>query len=369
MKITSVDIFKVDIELIHPIRVPIGILDAAHNVFIRVNTDADICGWGEASPFTPITFDSQASCLAAAKRLATILHGRDPLDIEGCTRELQRTARELPSIRSAFDMALYDIAGKAADLPVYALLGGENRSLRSDFTIGMQDSIDETFVLLEEGLANGFDAVKLKVGRPRLEDSEEVAAVRERVGPDISVKIDSNQGWDYPTALANLTAMSGLDLQYSEQPTPASQYETLKQLRENTSVRICADESVFNDGDAQTLVDMGAVDYLNIKLGKSGGIHTGQKINAIAEAADLGCMVGCFAESRLGLTATAHLAIARSNIVFIDLDSAYDLKVDPIIGGGSFNEEDGGMIYISNAPGFGAALNDEFIESSYWATV
>ena len=80
-------------------------------------------------------------------------------------------------------------------------------------------------------------------------------------------------------------------------------------------------------------------------------------------------MIGCFAESRMSLTAAAHLAIARPNIFFIDLDSAYDLKTDPIVGGASFKEEDGGMIYVSDDPGFGSALNEEFANSCHWATV
>ena len=369
MKIISVDIFKLNIELTQATRVPIGILDAANNVVIRINTDSGICGWGEASPFTPITGDSQDSSLATAKSLATLLKGRNPLAIEERMRELRQATVGQTSILSAFDMALYDIAGQATGLPVYALLGGENRVLRSDFTIGMQDSIAETMALLEEGLGHGFDAVKLKVGRPGLEDPAYVAAVRERVGEAISVKIDSNQGWDYTTALANLNAMAPLNIQYSEQPTPASDYASLKRLRDNSTVPICADESVFNDRDAMTLVKTDAVDYLNIKLGKSGGIATGLRINAIAEAAGCKCMIGCFAESRLGLTAAAHLAIAQPNIVFIDLDSAYDFKVDPINGGGSFKESDGGLINIDDTPGFGASLSDAFIDSSHWETV
>ena len=114
---------------------------------------------------------------------------------------------------------------------------------------------------------------------------------------------------------------------------------------------------------------MNAVDYLNIKLGKSGGIQTGLKIDAIAESAGCKCMIGCFAESRLGLTAAAHLAIARPNIVFIDLDSAYGFKTDPIDGGGSFDKADGGIIRIDDTPGFGAALSEKFVESSHWARV
>jgi L-alanine-DL-glutamate epimerase-like enolase superfamily enzyme len=369
MKITSVDIFRFDIKMVHAIRVPIGILDAAHNVVVRVNTDSEICGWGEASPFEPITGDTQQSALVSAKEIASLLIGQDPLAIPARMQQVRESFPGQTSIQAAFDMAMYDIAGKAADMPVYALLGGENRSLRSDFTIGMQDTIKETIALVDEGLANGFDAVKLKVGRPGLADVDFVAAVREHCAAGTAIKIDSNQGWDYQTALANLQAMEGLELQYSEQPVVAADHESLKRLRENTAIPICADESVFDDSDARSLVSGESVDYLNIKLGKSGGIDTALRINSIAEAAQKICMIGCFAESRMALTAAAHLAIARPNIFFIDLDSAYDLKIDPVVGGASFNEEDGGMIYVSDEPGFGTALNDEFINNCHWARV
>ena len=369
MKVTSIDVFKVDIELAYPTRVPIGVLDAAHNVFLRINTDRGLSGWGEASPFAPITGDSQTSCLASASMLATMLVGRDPLAIDTHMGMLRRATAGRSSMLCAFDMALYDIAGQAANLPVYALLGGENRPLRSDFTIGLQDSVEAVIARLDEGLETGFEAVKLKVGRPGVEDVGLVAAVRDRVGADALIRIDANQGWDYPTALANLRAMESLQLQYCEQPLPASDRTDLKRLRDNTVVPICADESAFDDYDALQIVAGEAADYLNIKLGKSGGIAAGTRINAIAEAAGRQCMIGCFAESRLGLTAAAHLASARPNIGFVDLDSAYGFKTDPVVGGGSFRRADGGVIRLDDTPGLGARLSDEYIGPSHWETI
>ena len=158
-----------------------------------------------------------------------------------------------------------------------------------------------------------------------------MAAVRELVGPDVALKIDSNQGWDYPTAVANIKAMAAFNLEYSEQPLAAWDYDNMVRLRDKVDLPVCADESIFDHHDALKLIKLGAADYLNIKLGKSGGIHTGLKINAIAEAAGAKCMIGCFGESRLGLSAAAHLAMARPNIKFIDLDSAFYFKVDSVI--------------------------------------
>jgi L-alanine-DL-glutamate epimerase-like enolase superfamily enzyme len=362
MKIVRIDVYKFNIPLIHEVVVPIGKLTDANNIAIRITSSDGQQGWGEASPFAPISGDNQASNYAAAKLFAHTILDKDPLAIEARMAEIHACTTGECSLRSAFDMALFDILGQASNLPLYRLLGGEQRTLCTDFTIGLQDSVALTLERLQEGLDKGFTKVKLKVGRPGRVDVEHVAAVRKQAGPDMSIRIDSNQGWDYATAVANLRAMEIYDLQYSEQPFAASDYENLQRLRAAVDIPICADESVFDDKDALKLVTMDAVDYLNIKLGKSGGIATALRIEAIARAAGSKCMIGCFAESRLGLTAAAHLACARPNIAFIDLDSAANLKTDPVTGGMIYNGELGGGISLPETPGLGASISDQYLQ-------
>jgi L-Ala-D/L-Glu epimerase len=359
--ISRIDVYKFNIELTHPTVVPIGVLDSANNVLVRIRTDTGIQGWGEASPFAPITGDCQGSNFEFARVFGRTIVGRSPLAVEALTHELRAINAGEPSLLSAFDIAIYDILGQAAGLPLYALLGGERRNLRTDYTIGMQATVSETLEQLEECLAMGFEEVKLKVGRPGLADVEHVAAVRERTGPDTVIRVDSNQGWDYPTAVANLRAMQPFNLQYSEQPLAAWDHDNLRRLRKQVSMPICADESVFDDKDAFKLLQSGTVDYLNIKLGKSGGIATALRIEAIARASGSKCMIGCFAESRLGLTAAAHLASARPNIAFLDLDSAYIFRKDPVLGGIIFDETDVGSITLSDQPGLGASIKEDFL--------
>lgn len=369
MKIHSVEIYKLNIAFTHPIKIPIGVLDSARNIAVKIITDSGLFGWGEASPFSPITGDSQESNYQTAQQLAQLIVNKDALAIEARMKEINRFVVAEPSIRAAFDMALYDVLAKAADLPLYALLGGERRTIRTDLTIGMQETVDDTLRHTARILDSGFDAIKLKVGRAGLEDVAHVAAVRDKVGADVAIKIDSNQGWDYPTAVANLTAMLPLNLQYCEQPLAAWDYENLRRLRDKVAMPICADESVFDDKDAFKLASTGAVDYLNIKLGKSGGIHTALKINAIAEAAGCTCMIGCFGESRLALSAAAHLAMAKPNIHFLDLDSAYALEQDPVEGGMRYDEQVGGLIHISDAPGHGATFDEAYLDNDSKITV
>jgi L-alanine-DL-glutamate epimerase-like enolase superfamily enzyme len=362
MKISCIDIYKFNIPLIHEIVVPIGILAAANNVAVRITTDSGLQGWGEASPFAPITGDTQESNFENARLFARTIMGKDPTAVEARMAEINAASIGDSSLRSAYDMALYDILGQAAKMPLYRLLGGEKRPLRTDLTIGMQTSVALTLERLAEVQAQGFNEVKLKVGRPGLADVEHIAAARKKVGQDMSIKIDSNQGWDYPTAVANLRAMEPYGVAYAEQPIAAWDYDNLRRLRDKVDTPICADESVFDDKDALKLVSMGAVDYLNIKLGKSGGIATALRIEAIGQAAGCKCMIGCFTESRLGLTAAAHFASARPNIHFLDLDSGFNLKVDPVIGGIIYDDVIGGGIKLPDTPGLGAKIHEEFLQ-------
>ena len=366
LHIVRVDVGQLNMPFSQPIKTPIGSLDAARNVVVKITTNTGSYGWGEGSPMEQITGDSQSSNYAMAKKMAALLIGKDPLAINARMSELNALTVGDSSVRSAFDIALHDLAAKTANMPLYQYLGGQRRELRTNMTIGMQDTVEQTRLRTRALLDAGFDAIKLKVGRPGLADVAHVAAVRELAGPDVSIKIDSNQGWDYPTAVNNLRAMAGLNLQYSEQPLPVWDYDNLVRLRRTVDLPLCADESVFTHHDALKLVKAGAVDYLNIKLGKAGGICTGLKINAIAEAAGIKCMIGCFGESRLGLSAAAHLAMARPNITFLDLDSACYFNSDPVLGGMQYDKTAGGLLHIADTPGLGAEIDPAHVAEPWY---
>ena len=357
MKIARIEIANLDIPFKKPFVVAIGRKTHARNVVVKICTDEGLVGWGEASPSPYITGDTQAGCMAAARELAGLLVGKDPCATENRMRELNGHIAHEPSARSAFDMALYDIAAQAAGMPLYRFLGGESREIRTDFTIGLEPSVEESLREAEHILASGYDAIKMKVGRADMADLPHVRAVHKLAQGHASIKVDANQGWDYPSAVANLKAMADLGLRYVEQPLKHWDHEGLAQLRGKVDIPLCADESVFDDKDALSLVRAKAADYLNIKLGKAGGMHTALKINAIAEAAGMKCMIGGFAESRLGVTAAAHFAVARPNVAFIDLSSPLLLAGDPIEEGATFCKAVGGVIKLPETPGLGVSVD------------
>ena len=332
MKIIAVDVALLNIAMTEPCKTPIGVLDAARNVVVRIHTDNGLSGWGETSPMSPITGDSQQSSYALGQEIAPLLLQQDALACDARLRQLTQFSPAASCIRSAFDMALYDLRAQHAGLPLYRYLGGEHRELVTDATIGNQDTVTDTVNAALAFVKQGFTALKLKTGRADLIDVEHVRAVREAVGDEVAIRI--------------------------EQPLAAWDIDGFARLRKASPIPICADESVFSDHDALRLIKQDAVDYLNIKLAKSGGIDTAIKINNLAQAAGIRCMIGCFAESRLGLTAAAHLAMAKTNICFIDLDAGFCLAEDPVIGGMHAPIEDGGVISLSDSPGLGATIDD-----------
>jgi len=394
LRISSIDIYKSDIELKEPFRIAIMEIGNANSLFIRINTDQGLYGFGEANPTWGITGETQAISLAGARDLAKLILGKDPLDIETRMREIDRflvrnstlrsafdmalydilgkdpldietRMREIDrflvrnsTLRSAFDMALYDILGKAAELPLYALIGGGKRSFWTDNTIGLADP--DTMAKKAVDYKNqGFRAIKVKLGTAADQDIERIQKIREAIGDGLPIRIDANQGWDYKTAVTVLKALEPLGIEYCEQPIAFWDYENMRRIRQNTSIAIMADESLFDHHDAFKLASMGCCDYFNIKLAKAGGLHTALKINAIAEGAGIPCMVGCMMETRLGLSAAAHLVSARPNIRYADLDGYLALKDDPIIGGAQYNI---GEITLPERPGHGADVDLDYLQ-------
>ena len=365
LKISSVDIYKADIAFHEPFRIAIMEITSAQSVFVKINTDGGVYGLGEANPTWGITGETQSINLAGAMDLARLVLGKNPLDIEDRMKDIDKYLIYNSTIRSAFDMALYDILGKTAGLPLYAVLGGGKRSFWTDNTIGINDA--EYMAKKAVDYKNqGFQAIKVKLGTTREQDVERIQKIRKAIGDDLPIRIDANQGWDYKTAVTTLQALEPFGIEYCEQPIARWDYENMKRIREKTSIAIMADESLFDHHDAYRLASMGCCDYFNIKLAKSGGIHTGLKINAIAEGAGIKCMVGCMTETRLGLTAAAHLVSARPNIQYADLDGYLFLKEDPILGGAVY---DVGEITLPDTPGHGADVDPVFLKTCELTTV
>ncbi|MGQ9801354.1 MAG: mandelate racemase/muconate lactonizing enzyme family protein [Candidatus Saccharicenans sp.] len=358
MKIKKVEIFSFDVPLVEPFRISIGTMYAANDVLVRITTDSGLYGIGEACPFPPITGETQESNIAAARAIREILLDKDPLNIEGLIDGIGNIVHANPSAVAAFDMALYDLLGKVAGLPLYKLLGGYRSSFETDLTTGL-NTPEKMAASVKESLALGYRQIKIKVGEDPDLDLRRVQAVRQAIGPEVKLRIDANQGWSVTQAISALKRMEPYEIEFCEQPVKDSDIYGLRQVRAQSPVPIMADESLFGPDDAIKLIKEEACDYFNIKLMKAGGILNSLKIAHVAAAANIKCMVGCMLETRLGLTAAAHLVASQKNIIFADLDGNSEHKVDPIIDGIKVER---GTIYLPEKPGLGCEVDPAFLK-------
>ena len=360
LKIDKVEVIELNITLKEPISISLGTHYLAENVVIKIYADNGLVGTGEASPEINIAGESQSTDFEIAKLLAAGLKGKDPLAIEDRIQDMDHIIDGNHTIKSAFDMALYDLLAKQAGLPLYQLLGGGNtREIYTDMTVylGSPGRMAEQAL---EYKNEGFPTIKVKLGTSAEEDIERIRAIREAIGNEIPLRIDANQGWDTVTAIKILKVLEQFNIDHCEEPIPKWNNTDLRRVRDNSPIPIMADESVFDHRDAFRLASMGACDYFNIKFAKSGGIHNAIKINAIAEGAGIKTQVGCMSESRYALTALTHFVAAKNNVVWFDIDSSLSHAEDPVTGGIQYRGK--GKWELPQIPGIGGDFDPEFLE-------
>jgi L-alanine-DL-glutamate epimerase-like enolase superfamily enzyme len=359
MKITHTEIYRFSIPM-EPFVIATGTMHFAQNVLIRIYTDSGIHGVGECSAFPMIVGETQETCLAMAKDFAQILIGKDPLDIPERMNDLLGYAAHNGTVKSAFDMALFDIAAKHADLPLYRFLGGKKRSVETDMTIGI-DSPENMALSALKYQQQGCRILKIKLGKKVHEDIERVAQIRKAVGDAMIIRLDANQGWNFDDALYALGALAPFNIEFCEQPMRTWFDDRLPELKANSPIKLMADESCYNHHDARKLINSQSCEYLNIKFSKSGGILEAQKIHEVALQTGTKCMIGSMLESRIALTANLHFALSSPNVIFFDLDTCLlGHLVDPVIGGLTY---DGFFLDVPENSGIGADADPAFLKT------
>ncbi|MDB5022162.1 MAG: dipeptide epimerase [Pedobacter sp.] len=358
MKISSIEIYRFSIPM-EPFVIATGTMHYAQNVLIKIHTDKSVHGIGECSAFPMIVGENQDTCIAMAREFARTLIGKDPLDIPERMNDLLGYAAHNGTIKSAFDMAMFDIAAKHAGMPLYQFLGGRKRTVETDMTIGI-DTPENMAVTALKYKTQGCRILKVKLGKKVPEDIERVAMIRSAVGEQMTIRLDANQGWTFDDALLALSALAQYNIQFCEQPMRTWFDDKLPELNINSPIKIMADESCYNHHDARKLINSKSCDLLNIKFSKSGGILEAQKIHEVALQTGTKCMMGGMLESRIALTACLHFALASPNIIYFDLDTCLlGHLVDPVVGGLTY---DGYFLDVPNAIGIGADADPGFLK-------
>ncbi len=284
-------------------------------VVVRVHTDAGIVGLGEATISALWSGETQAGSVAVVRDyFAPALTGQDPRDITAARRVMDHLVKLNPFTKAAVEMALWDITGQAAGVPVYRLLGGKVRDrVRIKLVVWARD-VPAAREMAERWLGMGVTCLKVKVGLDSETDVARVRAVREVAGPDVPVTIDANCGWTVQQAKHCLRRLADANLLLAEQPIPAGDPAALAELRRDTPTPIMADESVFTLQDAWLLTAHRAADILSVYPGKHGGIAATAEVVAVAKAAGLRCAIGSNLELGIGTAAMLHVAAAFPEI-------------------------------------------------------
>lgn len=352
MKITDIkaELFKVPLK--KPFRIAFAVQDHSVNVLVKITTDEGVWGIGEAAPFEPVTGENAAMILEALKLFRQGLVGTDPMDLEGAHRMMDRLLSGNTSAKAAVDIALYDIRGKVMGQPLYKVLGGGCNQVVTDMTIGIDEPEQMAQEARERVQRDGFTILKVKAGIRPADDVRALTLIREAVGPAVRLRVDANQGYTVSDAVQTLKAFEALGVEAVEQCLPWWDLEGARLVRSKVNLKVMLDESIHSPMDAARACRLDAADILNIKLMKCGGLYPAQKINAIAEANHVQCMVGCMLETKVAIAAGVSLVAAKQNITEADCDS-FMYAVDPEMGmPGGFAVE-GGVYTLTDKPGLG----------------
>lgn len=286
-----------------------GSTDYVESIVVRLTDECGCAGIGETTPMPAYSGVTVADAeFALDRRLLPA--------VRGCAASPRTVHRAMDAVdpgsalaKAAVDIAAFDLLGRHFGVPVVEFLGGAARSeIPLVWVLGYMP-IDQLLAEAETAVQQGYRTLKLKVGQNPADDVEAVRQVR-AAWPDMTIRIDANQGYDLQAALAVCEKLADANLELLEQPVPATRLDDLAEIRRHTDIPIEADESLQSPADARALISAGACDIFNLKILKPGGLFRAQQVVAIAESAGIPVMIGSMPE--LGIAAAAGFHLART---------------------------------------------------------
>lgn len=349
MKIVAVRTHRLRLLLREPFVTALRSTTEIDTLIVEIESDDGVRGFGECPQVWQVTGESVVGAEACVTGpLRSRLLGADPADTVELLRSIRQAVAGNGGAKAAIDVAVHDLVARAAGLPLVQLLGGRQREIRTDASLSVGDPATMAASATER-IHAGFRSLKLKVGS-RSDDIETVLAVRRAVGPDVHIRIDANQGWTVGESIRTIRALedAGADIEFVEQPIIAHDYSGLARVSAAVDTPVMADESIYRVPDLIELIRRSAVDLINVKLAKCGGLAVGKTLLECAREAGIGTMVGSMMESAVGVSAAACLAAAVGTTVIADLDAAWWLR-QPVDG----LTYDSGILRLSDRPGLG----------------
>ncbi len=345
---------KIELEMKKPFRIALGSTESYNGFIVKLETDDGFIGYGEATTTPFITGDTLGSIESELSAFSRTLPGL-PDSPEFLNDRMKTTMRSSRASRNAVDTALWDIIGKRANLNLTKLLGNYRKEILTSYTVDLVDP-SSAAVQAKDLLNQGIKVFKIKLGSGIKEDTERVRTVREVVGDDKTIYVDFNQSYTPKNAIILSRQVEEFNIEFLEQPTIANDMDALKFVRDNTTIPVFADESIFTLHDVADILSRDACDGINVKLMKSGGLTESIKIIDTAEAFGVPVMVGCMVETRLANTSGLVAALSKKAVRYADLDGYSNINVDILDEG--IVLKDGQVTMNTKIPGTGCVMNN-----------
>lgn len=357
-KIVKVIYDKVFVPFHHEVEWSAGKRPGTTRLIVQVHTEDGTIGIGE----TICLLEFVEPVLA--RTIIPLSIGEDAFNIERIIKKIEGAGfyhhkRALVAALCGFEMALWDIVGKKANLPLYKLWGGAFRQTVPMIAYLQSNNIEHLVAEAASYVERGFGTIKLKIGIDEESDIEVVKAVREAVGSKIKIRPDVNGAWTVGTAKKQLRRLEKYDIEYIEQPLPLEDLNGLALLRKMTCIPIAVDESAYTLQDVHAIIKHDAADVILLDAHEAGGLHQTRKAAALAEAAGIPVTLHSGGELGLSTSANLHLAMTIPNLI-LAVDSSYhnqtcDIVTQPFT-------YDRGTMRAPEGPGLGVVLDMERIE-------
>lgn len=359
MKITIIEAIPVAIPLKHTLKMAVATVSRRDSIIVCIHSDAGLIGLGEAVIAPYFSGETQAGAKAAIDRFfAPVLIGADVSDLQGSLAKIDQALHGNPSAKSAMDMALHDLLAQSLEIPLYELLGGRVREqARSTWAISAEDPARLAEQALE-GIGQGFDAIKIKVGVGSVQqDIGRIRAVRKVVGSQVHLRADANQAWSPSTAIRFLKEVEDLQLQFIEQPVSRTDVDGMAQVALAVDTPVAPDEGLFNAEDALRYIRLSAADGIVMKVMKAAGIAGCQKLAALARAANLDLHLGGMpGQTSISAAADIHLAVSLPGLTWDTGIYPHAINQDVVTGK---LVPVGGAYFPPEGPGLGVKLDQQ----------
>lgn len=359
MKITEIEIYAIHLPLYEPFVISYATFDYMPSIIVKITTDSGLVGYGEGVADEHVTGESLESTYAILKNtIAPKLIGENPKNIERIHELMDSAIYGVPTAKAAIDIACYDVVGKALGAPIYDLLGGR---YHEEFPITHVLSIaapDEMADEAEERVRAGYRSLKMKVGTNVADDVKRIAAVRYRVGDEIAIRVDVNQGWENSAnTLQAVQKLEACGIDWLEQPVLADDIDGMVEVKAKSAIPMMIDEGVRGVRDMREIIAKRAAHKVNIKLMKCGGIYPATKLAHMAEMAGIECQVGSMVESSIGSAAGFHVSFSKKIITSVELTGP--LKFSKDVGNLHYDVP---FIRLNDKPGLGIEIDEEVLQ-------